>query len=162
MRKSTCRPAFGTRPRPADCFWSGGLLDRRTKRSDPSAAQPTALARFIRSCGEARQRGWASQVLSGRALRHVRAPINGAPGARCSRAAQLPLLLAHVCALALTLSVLSHSYARLSFRRLARVLIARSTVVERRITYYLGDYLYYDDVEVVNALGQFLELDARA
>ena len=79
-----------------------------------------------------------------------------------SRCAQLPLLLAHVCALTLTLSVLSHSYARLSFRRLARVLIARSTVVERRITYYLGDYLYYDDVEVVNALGQFLELDARA
>ena len=119
MRKSTCRPAFGTRPRPADCFWSGGLLDRRTKRSDPSAAQPTALARFIRSCGEARQRGWASQVLYGRALRHVRAPINGAPGARCSRAVQLLLLLAHVCALALTLSVLSHSYARLSFHRLA-------------------------------------------
>ena len=68
-----------------------------------------------------------------------------------------PLLLAHVCALALTLSVLSHSYARLSFRRLARWLIARSTVVERR-TYYL----YYDDVQTVNPLGQFLELDARA
>ena len=29
------------------------------------------------------------------------APVNGAPGARCSRAAQLPLLLAHVRALAL-------------------------------------------------------------
>ena len=100
----------------------------------------------------------ASQVLSGRALRHARAPINGAPGARCSRAAQLPLLLAHVCALALTLSVLSHSYARLSFRRLARVLMARSTVVERRITYSL----YYDEVEVVNPLGQFhRELDER-
>ena len=153
MRKSTCRSAFGTRPRPADCFWSGGLLDRRTKRSDPSAAQPTALARFIQSCGEARQRGWASQVLSGRALRHARAPINGAPGARCSRAAQLPLLLAHVCALALTLSGLSHSYARLSFRRLAWVL-ARSTVVERRITYHLYD----DEIEVVNVnpLGAFL------
>ena len=53
--------------------------------------------------------------------------------------------------------MLSHSYARLSFRRLARVLrvlIGRSTVVERRITYYL----YYDDVEIVNVnpLGQFL------
>ena len=93
----------------------------------------------------------SQQVLRARALRHS-APINGAPGARCSRAAQLPLLLAHVCALALTLSVLSHSYARLSFRRLARWLIARSTVVERRITYSL----YYDDVEIVNPLGQFL------
>ena len=79
------------------------------------------------------------------------APVNGAPGARCSRAAQLPLLPAHVRALALTLSVLSHSYARLSFRRFACVLIARSYVVERRITYYL----YYDDVEVVNPLGAF-------
>ena len=90
-------------------------------------------------------------------LERASSHINGAPGERCSRAAQLPLLtllLAHVCALALTLSVLSHSYARLSFRRLARWLIARSTVVERRITYYL----YYDDVEIVNVnpLGQFL------
>ena len=70
-----------------------------------------------------------------------------------------PLLLAHVCALALTLSVLSHSYARLSFRRLARWLIARSTVVERR-TYYV----YYDDVQNVNPLGQFFNsmLEARA
>ena len=91
-----------------------------------------------------------------RALRHS-APINGAPGARCSRAAQLPLLLAHVCALALTLSVLSNSSARLSFRRLAWVL-ARSTVVERRITFYLSD----DEVEIVNPLGQFQrDLDDR-
>ena len=100
------------------------------------------------------------QVLSLGAAR-ARAHINGAPGARCSRADQLPLLLAHVCALALTL-LCSHSYARLSFRRLARVLrvlIGRSTVVERRITYYLYD----DDVEMVNPLGQWHhELDARA
>ena len=70
-----------------------------------------------------------------------------------SRAAQLLLLLAHVCALALTLSGLSHSYARLSFHRLAWVL-ARSTVVERRITYHLYD----DEIEVVNVnpLGAFL------
>ena len=94
---------------------------------------------------------------SRRALRHS-APINGAPGARCSRAAQLLLLLAHVCALALTLSVLSHSYARLTFRRLARWLIARSKVVERSFTYYL----YYDEIETVNPLGQFQrELDER-
>ena len=88
-------------------------------------------------------------------LERASSHINGASGERCSRAAQLPLLpllLAHVCALALTLSVLSHSYARLSFRRLARWLIARSTVVERRIT----NSLYYDDVEIVNPLGQFL------
>jgi len=92
-----------------------------------------------------------------RALRHS-APINGAPGARCSRAAQLLLLLAHVCALALTLSVLSHSYARLTFRRLARVLIARSHVVKRSFTYYLYD----DEIETVNPLGQFQrELDDR-
>ena len=96
-------------------------------------------------------------LLSTLCLERASSHINGAPGERYSRAAQLPLLtllLAHVCALALTLSVLSHSYARLSFRRLARWLIARSTVVERRITYYL----YYDDVEIVNVnpLGQFL------
>ena len=110
--------------------------------------------RFIRRRGSSREAAGLAAVLRARALRHS-APINGAPGARCSRAAQLPLLLAHVCALALTLSVLSHFYARLSFRRLARVLSARSTVVKRRITYYLEDYLYYDDVEVVNPLGAF-------
>ena len=42
MRKSTCRPAFGTRPRPADCFWIGGLLVRR--RSPELRAMPAVRA----------------------------------------------------------------------------------------------------------------------
>ena len=55
MRKSTCRPAFGTRPRPANCFWSRGLLvgpDELRAMPASQARGGMSIARLTRLSGQ--------------------------------------------------------------------------------------------------------------